>query len=200
MKVTKLLKDNNKNKIAVYIDDDYYFWLTQKEIDKLELEEDAEISYGRITSIIDNIVFKKAKSKAMNLLKYCDRTEYEIKNKLAQNGYIDSVIENVIFFLKEYNYVDDYKYACNYVNYHQNKSILQLKGLLLKKGIDKTLIHEALEHMEVKEEDIIHNIIVKKSRNYDFNKREDVQKMYYHLIRKGFNAPTVINKINQYKS
>ncbi|TCT15030.1 regulatory protein [Natranaerovirga pectinivora] len=194
MEVTELIVDPKKDRISVYFNDEYFFWLTNKEIKKLDIKEEQELSLERINSIIDNIVYKKAKSKALNYIKYCDRTEQDVCLKLKKEGFIDLVIQKVIFFCKDYHIIDDYRYATNYLNAKkEKKSLYQIKYELKNKGVSDSIISDVLKDIEVNEEEIIKTLIHKKTKNHTSNK-ESIQKLYYYLVRKGFN-PSLVMKI-----
>ena len=59
----------------------------------------------------DKSIAEKAKHRALHLLEYMDRTEKNMRMKLAQGGYPQDVIDETIDFLKSYGYIDDQKYA-----------------------------------------------------------------------------------------
>ncbi|MFP4697484.1 MAG: regulatory protein RecX [Eubacteriales bacterium] len=194
MKVTQLV-DTTKNKVKVYLNDEYYFWLTKKEVKKLGLIEGQTIPTARLNNIIENIVFKKAKSKALSLLKYCDRTEEELKLKLKKEEYADEIINKVIDFLFEYNFVNDYRYAENYIeNKKHKRSKKQITHTLMQKGIKREIVDQIFEKVTINEEEVLINLIEKKyftrKEEYDNN----IQKLYQYFVRKGFN-PTLVMKI-----
>jgi len=83
------------------------------------------------------------KTKVLKYVLYKKRTEYEIRQKFSQNA--GNMLENVIEYLKENNYINDENYIERAVNEYinlKNLSINELKYKLLSKGIDKNKIED----------------------------------------------------------
>jgi regulatory protein len=199
MEVTQLIVDTTKKRIKVYLNDEYIFWLSKKEIEKFDLKVGQVLSTEKVNNILENIVLKKAKSKALSLLKYSDRTEYEMRKKLELEGYLEDIIERVIVYLKEYNYIDDYRYACQYIDIKKaNKSPYQLKVTLLQKGVEKDVLDLALETTEVGEEEILRKLLVKKSKIKSTKGKDNVQRLYQFFVRKGFDPALVMKVIKEF--
>ena len=59
--------------------------------------------------------FIVVQSKSITILKYMDRTEKELYIKLKDAYYTDDIINRTIEYLKEYNYINDERYAMNYI-------------------------------------------------------------------------------------
>ena len=53
----------------------------------------------------------EAKKKAMSLLKYMDRTEWQLRDKLSLKGFSEGAIGEAIEYVKSFHYLDDYRYA-----------------------------------------------------------------------------------------
>ena len=49
----------------------------------------------------------EAKKKAMSLLKYMDRTEWQLRDKLSLKGFSEGAIEEAIEYVKSFHYLDD---------------------------------------------------------------------------------------------
>lgn len=198
MQVTEIL-EISRNRIEIYFDEEYMFWLSKKEIKKLDLSIGKEIQTERFNNIIESIIVKKAKSKALSYLKYSDKTEKELIEKLKKEGYIDYVIEKVIEKLKDYGYINNYKYAYNYIlNKKNSKSIYQITQILLNKGIEKYVIKDIINEMDIDEEQVIRKLIYKKIFNIKMN-NNNKQKLYYRLIKKGFNPTIVMRVIKEFQ-
>lgn len=198
MHVTKLVEED-KSKIKVYIDEEYAFVLYKKDIIKYEIEEGKEISSETFHELLSDLVYNRAKQKALSLLKFSDRSEYEIRNKLSEAGYSQSVIENILSYLYEYNYLNDERFASNYIRIRkESKSKLLIRNELLSKGIDKCLIdrivsEEYLSNDEDPEEIAIRKAIAKKTSDPSDLTWEKRQKLIASLYRKGYD----IEKIKQ---
>ena len=87
--------------------------------------------------------FDLLKTKVLKYVLYKKRTEYEIRQKFSENT--GNMLENVIEYLKENNYINDEKYIERAVNEYinlKNLSINELKYKLFSKGIDKNKIED----------------------------------------------------------
>ena len=58
----------------------------------------------------------EAKKKAMSLLKYMDRTEWQLRDKLSLKGFSEEAIEEAIEYVKSFHYLDDYRYAVHFLS------------------------------------------------------------------------------------
>ncbi|SHO46085.1 regulatory protein RecX [Anaerocolumna xylanovorans] len=185
------LEECNKNKVKVYIDERYCFILYDREIRKYGLEKEKEIPDALVDELTNSFV-KKAKKKAMDLLKNMDRTETEIKRKLEYSGYTEEIIEEAIEYVKSYHYIDDLRYACNYIHLKkQIKSRRQILGELKQKGISDTDIEEALFAEYDNEEEAIQREISKKVRDVEDLSRDEKQKLAAKLYRKGYGMDLI---------
>ncbi len=80
-----------------------------------------------------------------------------------QDGYPDSIVQETIGFLQEYHFVDDARYAANYLQVHgKRKSQAELKLYLQRKGISREIIREQLEETEHDSGEAIRVLLEKK--------------------------------------
>ena len=87
--------------------------------------------------------FDLLKTKVLKYVLYKKRTEYEIRQKFSENT--GNMLENVIEYLKENNYINDENYIERAVNEYinlKNLSINELKYKLLSKGLDKHKVED----------------------------------------------------------
>ena len=144
--------------------------------------------------ILKEIVGMRAKKRAMHLLERMDRTESQLSEKLRQNGYPDICIEEAIAYVKSYHYIDDTRYAENYVRFHQQKKSRQrLKMDLYAKGIDKAIIEDVLEKtFSSDEQEKIRRLLEKRHFDYGRSDRKEQQKTYQFLMRRGFRSSDIL--------
>lgn len=136
--------------------------------------------------------YEKAKDYALKQLEYASKSEKELREKLYSKEYESSVIDRVMDFLKEYNYLDDYKYAKDYIAKKlptQGKN--KMKFSLMSKGISKDIIEELLQDIDSEDEDAIaYEIAEKKYLNLiksEGDKRKLYKKLGDFLVRKGYS-------------
>lgn len=194
MIITKL-EDIGKGKVKVYINDEYHFLLYRKDIQIYGIKENECISDTLYEDIMVNTVIRRAKQKAFAILKTMDRTEQELSAKLKQAYYTEDVIIKVIEFMKSYHYIDDGRYAANYVYHKKNsKSKRQLQMELVQKGITQDIIEEAFSQEYENEETAIQKAINKKYKDVTNLTKEEKLKLTMYLYRKGFQ----MNLIKKY--
>lgn len=87
------------------------------------------------------------KTKVFKYITYKKRTEKEVRNKFK--GQIEEqMLEEIIDYLKEAKYLDDYEFIEKQVNEYINLKTLSIKEIKYKlqtKGIDKKLIEKYID-------------------------------------------------------
>ena len=199
MVITKFEKVE-KSKIRVYLDEEYAFQLTEKELEKLNLEEGQFLPHELYQKLIEVMIYPKATEKALQVLKFMDRSEQELRFKLSREEYNDDIIDRTIEYVKHYGYLNDERFATAYVKARKNrKSKLMIKNELQQKGIAKEIIQSIFEaEYDVEEEEdaeiiAIRKAISKKTKDPESLSAEEKQKLIASLYRKGFD----LSKIKQ---
>ncbi len=198
MQITRL-EELEKSKVKVYIDYEYAFLLYQKDIKAYKLIEGDEISPIHLETILNDTVLRRAKQKALAILKYSDRMESELRRKLAEADYKEDIISRVMEYLDQYGYLNDERVIAFYVRAKMNtKSKMVIRNELLQKGAKKEAIDEVMEQVyEENQEDAelmaLKKAIAKKTKKPEELDNEQKQKLIASLYRKGFD----INKIKK---
>lgn len=198
------LEQIGQSKVKVYIDDNYVFMLYQKEVDHYKLKAGTSITNEDYENIIEDTVYKRAKLKALSVLKFMDRTEYELRQKLADAGFTEDIINRTISYVSGYDYLNDERYASNYVrNKMSTKSRLAIRTELLHKGIDKDILDRIIqteyENDELEEDaelTAIRKAVAKKTKSPGSLSPEQRQKLIASLYRKGFDISKIRQIIN----
>ncbi|MDF2871028.1 MAG: hypothetical protein K0R05_2603 [Anaerocolumna sp.] len=185
------LENTGKNKVKVYLDDRYRFTLYDREIKKYGLIEEGNMAETLLNELYNNAI-KRAKQKAMALLKHMDRTGAELARKLEMAGFSADIIKEAIDYVTSYHYIDDLRYASGYVRLRKSsKSKRQIIGELQQKGISGTDIQEALSSEYDSEEEAIQREITKKFSDVKSLTREERQKIAAKLYRKGYGMDLI---------
>lgn len=181
-----------KGKSKIYINGEFCFVLYKGEVNRYGIKVDEEISAETYEEIINMVIIKRAKARSLYLLKDMDRTEYQLRTKLRQNHYKDDVIGIVIDYVKSYHYIDDIRYASNYISSRSKyKSKRQIIQELIAKGISKDIIDERYETEEIDEKSIIKKHIEKKKIDLETASQKEIHKLYMSLLRKGFSSQEI---------
>ena len=192
MVVNSITEFKNK-KLKVCFDEGADLCLYKSEVRRLHLAVGEEIDCDRYNAIVEEILVPRAKSRAMHLLEKQDRTEADLRNKLRESGYDDDVAEMAIDFVKSFGYIDDLRYASNYVHFHQDKkSRRALMTALAGKGISADIINQALEDEYDTDESVqIRAILEKRHYNFEDATYEERAKQMRYLLSKGYGMDAV---------
>ena len=132
--------------------------------------------------------FDGQKTKVMKYIVFKKRTENEVRQKF-QNIIEENMLEDIIEYVKEAGYINDYEYIEKQVNEYKilkTLSIKEIKYKLLSKGLDKNLIEDYIQknYNELKqyENNSKEKIISKKSSLMD------EEKLKQYLYSKGYKG------------
>lgn len=135
--------------------------------------------------------FDREKTRVLKYILYKKRTEQEIRNKFAQS-IEENLLEDIIEYLKEANYINDKEYIEKIVNNFmilKNLSIREIQYKLVSKGLKKSDIEEYMyenkDELEEYEFKSASNIFLKKSSSVE----QDEIKQY--LLKKGYKIENI---------
>ena len=196
MIVTDILEISS-SKVKVYIDEEFAFVLYKGELRSYHLREGEEIPENIYEEIMQTVLPKRAKLRAMHLLKARPYTEKLLYDKLYEGGYPECICEDAIAYVKSFQYLDDRQYVLNYIEYHKlSKSRAQMKNTLMTKGISKELFEDcwqeitALEETDLETEQMI-ALMKKKNFNPSTADFQEKQKFCAFLYRRGFQIDKI---------
>lgn len=192
------ITEHDKKRCQVYIDGEKAFLLYKSEIRKYKLEKGTELDQITYDVIVREVLTKRAILRAMNLLQKRDYTEYKLRSKLKDGGYPSVSIDDAIDYVKSYKYLDDRRYASDYIGYYmESRSKKRISQDLIQKGISKDLIAEVMEEAySSKESDSnveleqIQKLLLKKHFSSDMEYKEK-QKIMAFLYRKGYSMDLI---------
>jgi len=183
-----------KTKFEVYLDEQFAFVLYRGELSRYQIEKGKDLSQTLIDTIKTEVLLKRAKLRAMHILKAMDRTEEQFRIKLRQGLYPEDVINEALQYVKSFGYIEDKEYAIRYIKNRQDrKSKKELYYALCEKGISREYIDNAMEscYMETDELNAIRRIIEKKGFSVEESTDVEKKKIYEHLLRKGFRREDI---------
>ena len=140
----------------------------------------------------------KARDKALSLLTDMDRTERQLSDRLKRAGFSDQVIEETMRYVREYGFVNDNRYAENYLDYYRDKrSKRRIRMDLLKKGASSESIDRAFEMYGDYDE---RPLILKTGRKKCASLREDDprrrDRMISFLAGRGFSMSDIFDVVD----
>ena len=132
--------------------------------------------------------FDEQKTKVFKYITYKKRTEQEVRNKFR--GQInEEMLEEIIDYLKEAHYLDDYEFIEKQVREYMNlktMSITEIKYKLATKGLDRKLIEKYIdnnyEQLKEYEQRCVEKIKAKKAGTME------EQEIQQYLYKKGYKC------------
>ncbi len=196
MFVTKT-EELDKKSVRVFLDGEFAFVLYKGELRPYHIKEGEEIPAQDYGTIMGEVLPKRAKLRSMNLLKARAYTERQLREKLRRGEYPEEIIDTAICYVKSYGYIDDRKYAQDYIAYHkEDRSRRRMEQDLAAKGIRRELVAEVMEETadldgEPDEITVAKKILRKKNYDPETATSREKQKLSAFLYRKGFQMDTI---------
>ncbi len=191
------LEDHTKGRKKVFLDGEYAFTLYSRECKAYGVIPGQEVDPEDLRLIREEVLPKRAKLRAMELLQKKTYTRRELEEKMRKGLTPEDCIATAIAYVESYGYLDDKRYARDYIFYKgRTRSKMRIEQDLIQKGIDKDLIREAYE--EVREEDhlpsaaeLISKELQKKHFDPETATFEEKRKIMAFLFRKGFSSEEI---------
>ena len=180
-------KSGRGNKIHIHIDGEYRMTADSDFVSSLGYTENYDINEEELAVLERAVSSRRAFNKATELLSRRDHGEKELLIKLRQKGFKEEA-EEAIEKLKYYGYIDDRRFAENYV-----KELIRIKHYgkrrveqeLYRKGIDREIISEVLEAAEFPESELV-SLIERKYYRY-LTDEKGIKKTINSLLRMGYS-------------
>ena len=186
-KITALTpQKHNKERLNVYLDGEFAFGLAVEAAVGLAVGD--TLSAERVAALQDEDAFSRAKERAMRYLSYRPRSVAEVRRNLLGKEVDEALVERVIAYLQEYDYLNDRDFARYWVEQRETfkpRGRLALQQELRQKGVARTIIDEAVE--EVDEVDAARRAAEKRVRRWSHLPYDDFRtKLGRYLQRRGF--------------
>ena len=185
MKILKI----QRNKL--YLNNEEIIDVNKDIVSMFNLKKDMDIS-----DVYEKIIFESMKVKSIYLIYLKERTEFQLKLKLKEKYSKDNyyLIDNVVIYLKELNYLDDFSYACSYIRINKAIGSNKLRYKLKEKGINDNIIRDAMD--EVNSEIDLSEIERKNIQEFiKKNIKLEDEKLMRKLLNRGYRYDIVINEI-----
>lgn len=196
MRVTQIV-ELSKSRSKVYIDQEFAFVLYKGELRLYHVREGEEIAEDDYKTIMEEVLPKRAKLRAMNLLQSREYTTAQLRFKLEQGFYPDAVIEQAMEYVASFHYTDDLRYAVDYITYHESsRSRRRIEQDLQTKGISRKIIEQAWNTWQEQggmqdEMTMIKQLLVKKHYHPEEADYKERQRICAFLMRKGFRTEEI---------
>ena len=130
-----------------------------------------------------------ARTAALSLLARRDYTSAELSTRLIDRGYAAEDVADALTYLIANGSVNDARVAAAHVRTAtriKGRGRLRVKGELMARGLSRQAIDEALSALEIGDERDALIKILKRKRYPERPTQAERQRMYQHLLRRGF--------------
>ncbi len=198
MKIVEIKKDK-KHTVKVSFDNQKSFNFDIDYWSSICLRENDEIDSETLNFHLKESDYIRAKARGLWFLDRADYSEKTLFEKIVAGGISNTAAARAVARIKELGLIDDQKFAIRLAARmsESNVSKREAYAKLYAKGIPKEIIKSALEETSFDEASQIIAIIDKKYRS-KMDTKENVQKVYAALIRKGFSYSAVSEAIRKY--
>lgn len=160
MKITDI-KVTKKGRNAIFIDGEYRVSVDSETLFKSKLKVGSLVDEDAFNNVIKKSCEYKAKEKAMRLISYRSHSKKELKDKIKRSIDEDSA-ELAVKKLEELGLVDDTNFCMMYAKdmfFRKNYSINKVRYELCRKGIEKQIIDQTIESLDVDDKEQLSKLI-----------------------------------------
>ena len=127
-----------------------------------------------------------------------DRITDQLVRKLRGDEYPEEIIEAALAYVESYGYVDDLRYAGNYIeSTGGSRSRRRIAADLMRRGVPSDVIEEAFAGAEeVDEAAQITALLARRGFDPETAEREEREKMIRFLMRKGYSYENISRTID----
>ena len=192
-KITSIeVQKRNVNRVNVYVDEAFNFACDAELIYKQGIQKDSIIDIEAIKEIVKEDEFIKCKNSAIRTVEKTYKTEKELRDKLTEKGFEEDTIKRAIEFLKEYNLLNDEKYAEMYIKDRlRSQGRNKIKYALIRKGVSEDILLDKLSNIDTEDENDTAFKLAEKKYNILKKKESDKyklsQKLFRFLLSKGYD-------------
>lgn len=200
MIITDIVRKKNGKQFDIYIDNILKFTIDMDLLIKFDIRENMNIDEEWLSRIENEIQYAKAYSYSIILLSIGDKTSGEIRKKLLIKNYNEVIIDRVICKLTNLEYLNDEKYIENWIKDKSKKPGMSKKAIyykLLQKGLNKELLDEKFNEIEIDEFKLAFLAAEKKMKTINDEGKNIKGKLFSYLKSKGFNNYICFKVINE---
>ena len=198
-----------RDRVRLTLDSGESIVLYKGELRLLKIREDGVLSDDTYLKIVKGILPKRAKLRAMNLLKARSYTEYQLRKKLLEGGYPENIADEALSYVKSFGYVNDREFARSYITQQsKGKSRRELFQKLQQKGIAKETLDAVFSECYGDNTGVLadetfdeKSVIIKALRKRGFTGHEtyeEKQKILAYFYRRGFEMDKVYAAMEEY--
>ena len=198
MKVTAVVK-KRKYLSDLYIDGELAFTLDSRVLLDEGIKKGVHLDDEELHSLVIKSQQRRAKEKALYLLGFRDHSRKELFDKLRRTE-DEQAAEYAVEKMEELHFINDERYTVRLAEQLINVKRLSKRAAaqkLYQKGIDRELIDEVLENIELDPKDNIRELVQKKYMRY-LNDEKGRKKTAAALQRMGYSWGDIKSVLSEY--
>ncbi|WP_152392540.1 regulatory protein RecX [Paenibacillus guangzhouensis] len=195
------LVPRKKRRYQIFVNGEPAFTVHEDIMVKYRLLKGSTIDHEELLPIMVADELQQAYVQSIRYLGRKPRTSHEIQQQLTQKGFEAELIERVIQRLRDERLIDDNLYAKQWTDQrvrNHKKGRLMIKHELQQKGIDKSDIAQAMEELNVEDEqESAYRVGLRKWQSTKGERYERKRKVAAFLMRRGFPSHVVRNAVQR---
>lgn len=196
MTVTEIT-DISKKQCRICVDYDLCFVLYKGELRQYGIVEGEELTEETRRKVLEELLPRRARLRAMNLLQHRDYTEKQLRDKLLDGGYPEETANQAVEYVRSYHYIDDTRYAQGYLAaFAGKKSLRRMERELQQKGIAREVLEQVVQAWQEQDggQDELRmacELLGRKHYDRDSCDRKEQQRLYNFLAYRGFSGEVI---------
>jgi regulatory protein len=189
------------DRVSIFVDGQFAAGAHAEVVAALGLTVGQAFDTDRLAEVIRKETTRKARESALRLLSYRDRSESEIRRRLAGNDFPEEIVDEVVGHLARVGLVDDGKFSRDWV---KSRTVSRPMGRtrlaweLRAKGVDAPKIEEALESLDENAEyEMALSLAAKKAEKSDTSDPAFRTRTASFLRRRGFRWDAVAKALDE---
>lgn len=192
------IKEGKANKIHIYVDEEYRatvdsdYWYSEKYRNYKEINE------NELTELLDAVSFRRAYNKGLDLLSRRPHGKKELIKKLCEKGHEKVSAEKACDRLLELGLLNDDDFArilANELYERKGYGIKRIKQELIFRGVDREIVENAIESLDIDTQTRIILVIRKKYLN-KINDEKGRKRAIDGLMRLGYSYSDIKSALN----
>ena len=193
-----IVKEGKANKIHIYVDDEYRatvdsdYWYSEKYRNYKEINED------ELTELLDAVSFRRAYNKGLDLLSRRPHGTKELIKKLCEKGHEMEATEKACDRLLELGLLNDEEFArilANELYERKGYGIKRIKQELIFRGLDREIVENTIETLDIDTQTRIILVIKKKYLN-KLDDEKGRKRAIDGLMRLGYSYSDIKSALN----
>lgn len=198
--ITAIKPQKNKKRVNIYLDGKYSFGLDIENLFKFKLKVEQELSNKEVSKIVKKAEFNKTYEKLLKFSTLRPRSKKEIERWLKKHKIHETLHDNLFNRLKKLKLINEEQFAKWWVDQRMEfkpRGKYALRSELLTKGVDRKIIDNVLNQVDLNETKIAKELLIKKKYRWDkLAKLEKRKKMSQFLARKGISWESIKEAID----